>query len=521
MYSYPSSFIIKYKDGDIMKYKVLIADDELWIRKWLTKMIGELRTDIEIVAAVDNGKDALDILQKEHVDILVTDIQMPLMTGLEVAEMAQDVKIILISGYDEFAYAKKAIKLQVMGYLLKPIEKSELDEVLETTIETIKNTGKSNADAMTVDNALQNLLSAYIKSRQEKTLLEIIGVTSGLGIQAMVVGEIQLDIAQHNRVMLQQYFEESILPLYLQQHVYLIAESALRYKVIIFFHHQLTKDIFLMKQFLIDRIERMYIQSRVVLSQMYTRVEKLSDALEKVEQAMQKTHVVNAKDGQVIEAFNKDVMYAIRSSMLLAMNSFDDNTFIDYCRQLSFRLENNEYALDEIRMFIFGLVSDVIKKIEETDGELRNILISEGYDFCVKIQKYSNVFSMVSWVEKFGVKVIKYLQSNQYSNVTDLVDRARKHLLIHYAEEISLSAMCDKFGVNRSYFSKCFKEKAGMNFSDMLTNIRLDAATQLISSTKMSLVDISENVGFNDPKYFSRVFRKYYGMTPSQYREKH
>ncbi len=500
-----------------MKYKLLIADDELWIRKWLVKMIGLLRTDIEIIATVDNGKDAFELLQREHVDILITDIQMPLMTGLEVAEAIQDVKIILISGYDEFSYAKKAINLSVMGYLLKPIEKNELNEVLGKTIKSIKSNEKVGANIRTVDNALQNLLNAYVKSGQERDLREIVGVAKCIDVQAIVVGEIQLDIVEQYTIMLQTYFEEEICPAYTQQHMYLVTESALRYKVIVFLCHQSTKDVFLMNQFMVDRIQRRFVQSRVIMSQMYTDIERLPDILKEVDKANQKNKVYKDKN----QSFSKEVMYAIRSSMLLALSGFDQNTFVDSCRQLSLRLENSSYILDEIRMFLFGLVSEIIKKIEETDGELRKELISEGYDFCVKIQKYTNVFSMITWVEKFGVKVMRYLKSNQYRNVTDLVERVRKHLLIHYAEDISLSAMCDTFGVNRSYFSKCFKEKSGMNFSDMLTNIRLDAATQLITSTKMSLVDISENVGFNDPKYFSRVFRKYYGMTPSQYREKH
>ncbi|WP_418710259.1 response regulator, partial [Allofournierella sp.] len=123
-------------------YKVLAADDEVWIRRWLEKTIPEVMPDCRVAAVAEDGEAALRALREEEIDIVVSDIRMPMATGLEIALAAgkseKRPKVILVSGYDEFGYAKQAIDLNVVSYLLKPIDKQELQQALQRAAAEIR-----------------------------------------------------------------------------------------------------------------------------------------------------------------------------------------------------------------------------------------------------------------------------------------------------------------------------------------------------------------------------------------------
>ena len=175
---------------------------------------------------------------------------------------------------------------------------------------------------------------------------------------------------------------------------------------------------------------------------------------------------------------------------------------------------------DDCRYILFSLISEMIRLIADADGSFMNQYIGRGYEFCVKINHYHNVPAMLDWFAGYVRQVAEYLEKNQSFNVSHIAVRVRNYMLEHYAEDISLADICDKFGINASYFSKKFKEEIGMNFVDLLTSIRLDAAAQLLLNTRNSVAQISKSVGINDAKYFSKLFHNSYGMNPTEYRER-
>lgn len=501
----------------------MIADDEQWIRRWLEKIVPQLRNDLEIVISFDNGKDALDYLSTNEIDIVITDIRMPLMTGLEVIDYAKKYKMktrfILISGYDEFNYAKKGIQLQVSGYLLKPIEKLELKQVLDDVIHHIEQSKRKVIGTETVRDVVSKVLYEMVMNEEDIDARKIIDIARNgeCNYMDILVGIVQVDIMQANKSDNMKKLNELLSIRLPECDNYLIKENALNYLIFSFVKEKDSyKNYEGESQRLKRKIKEIIDGSNVIFSRWFEDVSDLYTQFtyckEKifVQDIEVSTHMIKGNSLQAIQTnvFN-DVkaknVNAMKKDLLHAKRVFSENGI----------------SILEFRIMVFGLMNNIIKLLEAIDSEQRDEYIHLAYEFCVKINEYHNIDAMLEWIINYLDKVITLKDNNESFNVTLIVKKVCTEMIHHYDESMNLTTVCEQYGINASYFSKKFKEEAGMNFVDMLTNIRLDAARKLLESTDYTIKEISNKVGFHDSKYFSRVFLQIEGCSPKNYRKKH
>lgn len=503
-------------------YKVLAADDEVWIRRWLEKTIPEVMPDCRVAAVAEDGEAALRALREEEIDIVVSDIRMPMATGLEIALAAgkseKRPKVILVSGYDEFGYAKQAIDLNVVSYLLKPIDKQELQQVLQRAAAEIRQEEARAGSAELVQAAILKYLQNYLQQPEEYTFQELARAVKSAGkrYEAVYAGVFQCDISLEKGATPAQVIDRLLERHFAACDRFVVLEDNMNY-VFFALGEEGKKVVGPDPRLLRAEAQQASPKCRLELSGRYGQLADLPAAVAQARGRLIESYA-SEKSAAVVDTSRGRIL-AIRSSILLAVKAHNPGEAEHDVQLLREMFSGRNSHFDDCRYILFSLISEMIRMIADADGSFMNQYIGRGYEFCVKINHYHNVPAMLDWFAGYVRQVAEYLEKNQSFNVSHIAVRVRNYMLEHYAEDISLADICDKFGINASYFSKKFKEEIGMNFVDLLTSIRLDAAAQLLLNTKNSVAQISKSVGINDAKYFSKLFHNSYGMNPTQYRE--
>ncbi|MBD2843871.1 response regulator [Paenibacillus sp. IB182496] len=403
-------------------YSLLIMDDELFIRQGIMDYVPWSELGFEVVASFQDGSEGTEYLERHPVDVIISDICMTEVSGLAVAEYvynrALPTKVVLLSGYKEFEYAKQAIAMNVEHYLLKPIAYEEI---------------------MRIFTGLRNELD---KERSEKKA------------------------AQEKERRLQQ-----ILPL-LQEH---------------FFSDLLAGE-------LVDTRER---HSRMDQAGLRTSLASRTCCCAWMEL------VHRSGTGPL----GRDAYEAIKATLRVEHSTYDVFPFTGRGRRLGLLVFTHEWrSSQEMRSW---LEAELIEKLEKLQGrfgiELR-MLTPECY---------ANVDQMAANSIVFNPAPLDGHEVEE--SILKLVEMGKSYILQHFNRDLSLNEVADHVFLNPSYFSRMFKNVTGINFSEFLTQTRLDKAMALIREGNYKIYEVSEQVGFSSSKYFSTIFRQKIGCTPKEY----
>lgn len=495
---------------------VLIADDELWIRKWLTKMVGEYSDHINIVDIVDDGDKALKVLENNDIDIVISDIQMQEYTGLELAAIVKkehiNTQFVIISGYDYFDYAKTAIQNNVIGYLLKPLDKTELYETLDGAIKRISEQKNKLNNKVFLDSAIDNLFYKWLIAKDIECMKQIsdLFTENELDFKHYIVCTLQMDICQHFEDNLEEQIKSIFRERLNHKHIYIIKRSKYKYYLIICD----LKDTHLINennQFLLRDLKRTYNCIDLNSSMELEELLDISQYVNKVEE----------EDSKQLDISQDTKLSALESNIILNIKGKKQ---VELSKELSYVIklyEEEKLSKLQVKHWLVNTVINLLHYLEGIVSESGNILIKKGHYFIGDTSNYTNILSMFNWIQQYGDEIISAIDKDEVNNVSDIVMKVNNYMLKYYYEDINMTVIVNKYGINPSYFSKKFKEEMGINFVDMLNNIRINASAEMLENTDVTIKKISESCGFKNSRYYSKVFYKYIGLTPTKYRLKH
>lgn len=492
---------------------VLIADDELWIRKWLTKMAGDYNEQINIVDVVDDGAKALKVLEKNDIDIVISDIQMQQFTGLELAAIVKkehpNTQFIIVSGYDYFHYAKSAIQNNVIGYLLKPLDKAELYETLDKAMNLIREQKNKLISKVLLDPAIDKLLYKWLIAKDSDSMNQLnqLFIEHELNFSRYIVCTLQMDICQHFEDNLDEQIRSIFRERLDHKHIYIIKRSKYKYYLIVCD----LKDTRLVNennQFLLRDLSRAYNSIDLKSS---TELKELIDVSEYV-------NSVEEEDSKQLDISKDSKLSALESNILLSIKgkkSLELAKDLEYVKRI---YEDDKLSKLEVKYWLVNTVVNLLHYLEGLMLDSGNKLIKRGHYFIGDTSNYTNISSMFNWFGQYGDDIITALDNNEVNNASDIVSKVNNYMLKYYYEDINMTSIVNKYGINPSYFSKKFKDEMGINFVDMLNNIRINASAEMLENSDATIKKISESCGFKNSRYFSKVFYKYKGITPTKYR---
>jgi two-component system response regulator YesN len=514
-------------------YNVALVDDERDVCARLSKMLLDLDMPINIIKTYENGFDAYEDLQSKKIDILITDIRIPYIDGLELARRVRSeinplCKFIIISGYDEFDYAKQAIDLEVIGYLCKPINQNELATVLKKALQKISDDSNNlNIKEKLIDTSKKYELN--ILEGDFRRLLEYNSKTSEI-IEKIKESGIDL-----TNIKIQIALFEFDLP-----YNYKKMDT-----VYIFLQDRLL-DILQENYFLLQRDGHFVLFDYRTLengvAHLYDILQRLIKSVQQVFDVYISVAICNAIEST--DSFRNAYLQCKRNldlrqgtSMVLTVHE-DNKTqsdFIDskFFKQLSYLVKFKEKK--EIMTYLRSGILEASKKshlafslfITET---LNTIILSSNFelkdntnlmlnaDIYEAITSLKNIDRTIDYLEKVVDSVkeinIKSLVGIQESNYESLIS----YIECHYADvDLSLETLGNSVALSPSYIAYLLKNYKNTTFVKLITELRIEEAKILLLSRNYKISEVSLKVGYQDPYYFSYCFKKYCGVSPKQF----
>ncbi|OZU88255.1 hypothetical protein CIL03_11410 [Virgibacillus indicus] len=463
--------------------RILIAEDELLERKAMKKFIDDNFTNMAVIGEAANGRMAIELAESLNPDIILMDIKMPGINGLEAIEAINakhpQVKFILVSAYDSFDYAKEAMRFGIKDYILKPGKKEEIVKTLLRVAKEIEaereNTLKS-AELLKekfISKAMQLPLAGDFTALKEEIFPEM---KSGCFF-------VIKSLAESNRQAAEQAVKANIDGEYIL--------------------HQADGNLVLC----------------ILASQEIKKPDVLTLA-RKLSIAIGETNYIGAGfPVQSLEKLPKSYHDAYAASVQLANEGKSNYGFMQTVSK------NNQNAVEQISHLVEkGHASEAVmnyKKLHLTESEKEDLYIAikniiDAKQITLPKTSFSSLYTEADWhsfLHLCCLGVNEYYQSKNY------IEKAKQYIHEHFNEAISLEDVAVSVDLSPNYFSNMFKQEFGMSFIDFLTKVRLEKAKELIEGNSHSLKEISFMIGYKDPNYFSRVFKKYYQESPKQFQQ--
>lgn len=521
-----------------MPYKVFFVEDEIITREGIRDHVDWRSSGFEFCGEAADGEIALSLLQAAQPDVLITDIKMPFMDGLQLSKIVRErmpwVKIIILSGHDEFEYAQKAISLGVADYLLKPVTVQMLQTVLQKLCVQLDQERKEKENLK----RLQEQIEDNRAMLRERLLFKLV-VGSISPAEAVEKGQmLGLDlISRHYLVVVlklelgdrtEQYDHEEY-----QQVQQVLTGLAEKNPDVFVLKREWGDNILIMKgstpeyleedrDLLLEEIGQAVAKTRYRLGiGVGASKERIADICRSFIEAL--VHLQNPMNGQgaginqtierreLLKLDKKVVENYLRCG---AKDEFED-FFNAYLRPLS------ETALRSalIKNYVFvDLILATAKLVDGLGGEIDKVI--------PEVNSIETILSNVKSVEQLREQAYKiistgldYRDSHPDGQHAQLIRQAKEYIEQHYLDpELSLNVVAARANLSASHFSAVFSQETHQTFKEYLTQIRINKAKELLRMTMLRSADIAYQVGYNDPHYFSAVFKKNTGLSPIEFR---
>ena len=527
-------------------YKVFLADDEKIIRDGISSSVPWADIGLELSGVAEDGRSALINIRRSRPDIILTDINMPHMNGLEMIERIKkslpDSKIIIITGYGEFEYAQKAIQLGVDDFILKPVDIPELCNKLRkiasalnneiskiNRIETLKQQAKSADDfrlrkglmkyikSLTTWETISNLLPQEMQNAKTCSLLQITiddfdSLTSGMTVQ---------EIFEY-----MQEVEEAILRVGRKTSMWLIDQTDESYWLL-FLGNEKDGHRFACRSFV--RSLRMILSDKqytTVRSCVYDNIRNLPSAWDDLRNGQKvafhqgRNSDIDTEEPSMESEDSVAGMPNVRNVMW-ALASFDrtavEKNLIILREDLS-KTGKNSYLYT--RVLLGGIYNECGKLMDDIGQPLEAIMDDPLEEF----QKIMSSASLNDTFEKLSgfLGCLCNAANHNSTSVQNVVEKSKVYIQTHFSESsLTLDQVADAVGMSSNYFSAQFKQHEGTSFINYLTKIRMEYAQNLLKSGKVKTYEIAKKCGYENPTYFSTIFRRQTGLSPKEYQRLH
>lgn len=500
--------------------KALLLDDKKSIIEGMTELIEWEKYGFEIAAALRKSDEALEFLKNRHIDLVITDIRMPGMSGLELIEEIKkfkpQLKFIIISGYAEFEYVKQAIDRKVDGYLLKPVDEDELIKALVRVKNEIED--ERRYIKRKFDEYIRRVFSGETGAAAEKGCFDNSNEMRYILIRqfdenhlSTAEGHINIEIMNRAFDMLTgEYGEKSS--------VY-IGKSDMGDIEMIVDSSEYGGSIL---HFCVDIAERLR-KDFVLL------VGKETDSLEHIRESRES--VRNIKNAFIYETDRRILIY---EQCNLNFSSALSGT--DFCREavnaiknlrgeeldgavdaLCVRLKEENVHPDTVMMYIYNVIFEVGNRLSDAEDKI----VKFFYRYSVlKKSPLISFKTLCTFMKDMSRDLARLMDEYKEKNTSGVVGEIVDYINENYAQpDLKLQTVADKYYVNSGYLGKLFTEKVGVRFNTYLLKIRIEKSKELLRSSNYKIYEIAQMVGFNDPNYFSVKFAEMENISPVAYRE--
>ena len=537
-------------------FKVMIIDDEPIIRKGLKNIVNWKRFDCEVCAEASDGLDGSELIKKHLPDIIITDIRMPGVDGLtmlrDIKEIVPQSKIIILTGYRDFDYVHEALKLGASDFILKPTKLEELTAIISRTVKELRFERERSEEF----EKLKVMFRQNLPVLREKLLYDMVYEINGneaeilakmelfgISIDKFMLLVVQNDTDEADNREISQY----------DRHLYQFG--------IINSFEEVFSDGFGVTGIPLDDMGIMFIimpeNGKDILPEVIDkRCSYLQDIVRNCFGFTVTVAVSSEGHGPMqLPQKLKECREALEHKFYLGNNTiifhndidstffkYDDHSMLDRLQKTLIEgvKSGNETSVKQILGDIFSYARaaepggfDYIKNFYyNTISLINNIRLSvisaesgnkpgnrQLGGLHGLIDKCGTIAELNSALEEAALSVTIKINSYNNKSIKLILRKAMEYLQDHYNEQVTLNEIAEYSYVSTYYISRMFKRELGKNFIDCLNEIRIEKAKELLKDIKYKTYEVAESVGIPDAHYFSRLFKKYVGVTPTEFRD--
>jgi two-component system response regulator YesN len=528
---------------------LVIVDDERGIIELIKNLIDFNRINVEIVGEAENGVEAYNLISEKRPDVVITDIRMPGMTGIElIAKVNEDnlgVSFVVISGYRDFDYAQNALKFGAVGYLLKPIKKNDLNNLLEQLDDKKENSVAREIKVQSMQEQLETSMNLLRKNTLWDLLSGELGrIRNGLQViqsktffhfkpgkfcVALVKIDCNLETGTHYPTdsieVIMGKFIRKIQPDCFETEY--VCEKTMGYLI---FNYAPGKHLSLEQklQYFYDLLRSdaykyVFFDITVAFGKEEDEIGKIGNSSQTALEALH--HRIDLGCGSIL---NYNTLIKEYPTVQVGLSDSDQKKLRKYIESL-----NKPACLNLIHTLIrdhlnnhggkaFGLYrycKDLLSYIDELVFNLLETRPFEPGRYHEKIENCTTIAGLERVCHNYAADILEFCITEKENQDYKPIRLIKQYIQEHYAQSVSLEDVARLVHFNPVYVSAVFKKETGMSFTGYLTEVRMEEAKKLLKTTSLSVAEIARIVGYNDARYFSQLFIKLVGIKPVEFRK--
>lgn len=537
-------------------YRIILVDDEEEVRQSIIKKIDWEDAGFSVVGDAENGQEALEKVEALEPDVILTDIRMPYMDGLSLAERVRQrypsIKIVIFSGYDEFEYAKQAIKLNVTEYILKPVNVEELTAILKRI--------KSNLDEEIEQKRNVSLLRENYRRNlpilREQFLNELVGGTASSQNMEERLMEYHIPLAGAKKWVaaaidigkealgagreLPLHRERDLIPISVKQ---LFGEKLEQYcRCAVFTSSRASgSELALIAAIdgensqtgLIDVLGDICKEIRKILEVPVTvgighscqDLKDIGGSYKSAMDALGYKAIVGAGGTIYINDVEPVSSGLLRfdsraEAALMAAVKFGPREQIEEAvRAVVDKMIDAKVHFSQCQAYMLSISSSMIQMIQQYELDITQLSEGDAADTFAIIPKMVKVEDFSRWLLSMALHINQAMNQGRDNTMKQVIQKAKEYIMENYQDpDLSVEKICRQLHLSPAYFSTMFKKETGQAYIAYLTQVRLDKAVELLNKTDDKTYVIAAKVGYQEQNYFSYVFKKRFGISPTKFR---
>lgn len=514
-----------------MAYKVFLVDDDRYVRKGLINLIDWKGCGFEVCAEADNGEDALAYIGEYTPDLVITDIKMPVLGGLELIKHALDLKtsipnFIIITGYSDFKYAQKAVKYGVHDFILKPVDKDEIEETLKKVAEghTKKLQLQQSRENTLAAVAFNDLITGEVDQEHLNDCMLNLNISQTSGIAYIII---EINNIAVNTIKTREMISRVIHGDDLSSTTLFREHGNNRIGLLVKSEdiQEFKGDIYKFSTNLKNQLSKcLNGDVTIYVGSIVNNARGIKESYEAAMKALQFKYLENYEKPIVYgNTKHSSVNYIELDQALyqLLMEQIEENKIAEIKSTTDSMFEQfrvKAFAKDAVRTSINRVVHEVVRTVQSMEGDEKNLTSLQ------RVLNWDHIPRTLSVIKDMFLEFLLEAAAmlNRMSKECGAVNirRIKKYVDTHYQEDLTLKNIANQFYLNPVYMGQLFKKTYGMYFKDYILQVRISEAKKKLRQTDMRIFQVAESVGFSNSDYFVTQFEKTTGMTPTQYRKK-
>lgn len=521
-----------------MSINVLLVDDEAVDLEWLRRRVLASGLNLTVVGTASSGFNALKIMEEERIDIILSDIRMPIMSGMEFARKAKDIspktRIVFISGHEDFSYAKEAIEINASGYLLKPVQDKDLYEMLGTLcakMEQERERDRSFTEALSLVNK-ELLLRWFDDSAPNPAEPHLRGILTPLLEQGAAAAIVEIDdlewkmrdiseedtrrITRQIAVVIKSFVEDTQLGTWISvHHTRFVILSTLPQESFLTLLEEMILMVAASSPCTVTVGVGRYAADEAGLHASYHQAQAALSA----KWLLGKNRLIRdttqsspgGTTGAQIEQTVDRLLEAIIQYDLVAI---DDHMLELFTKDLPAAGKKDVYEL------IVRITSKLHSDLQRQNENLYELLQWEQHQPDILFQ-FETIHDILSWLRRRFFELSELLYVKRQRQKRKLIDEIIRYVEENLEKKITLKEVAAHFDFTPNYLGYLFKEEYGVPFSEYVNERKTVRVSELLSDPTLKIYEIAERMGYKNIIYFNRQFKQSMGMTPGEYRKKH